>query len=641
MNKLLYRFYVFFITSFILVTTLCQYETYAQNSLKEKLNILFISSYNSYFISFDDQVKGIKAGFNNDINLRVEYMDSKVLENKESEENFYNLLKYSFESYEKFDAIIAGDDYALKFCLKYRNDLFTGIPISFLGVQKDPIIKEAFQYELVSGVREVESVEENIKLIKKLHPNIKNIIFLNNAGESFYEEITNKYEELTFDKIITKDLSIDSFKKVISYIENNSAIISLYPNEFKNGEWLSTIDVNELIKSVNYEIPIYNVLSYGMGSGSIGGKLISHFNQGKMAAEMALRLINGEEPIDIYIGDDSANEYIFDYKELNRFDINREDIPKNSIIINDPINVIKEYKELVIGIGLTFIALLILIIFLIKYICYKRKYEKQIVIAMNKSEEANKLKTHFISNISHELKTPINVILSAVQLMELTSLKEELSYNKYSVIKENCYRLTRLLNNIIDIQKVELNDIRLNLENINIVSLIENLVLSIIPYAESKNINLIFDTNEEEIITKIDINKIERAILNLISNAIKFSNEDGNVFISLDFEETKFKIIIEDDGIGIHEKDIPRVFDRFTQVDNSLTRNNEGSGIGLSIVKSFIQLHNGKITVESKVNEGTKFIIELPINRVNENEKVKEVNFIDNSTKIELSDIYI
>ncbi|MEN8076162.1 ABC transporter substrate binding protein [Clostridioides difficile] len=641
MNKLLYRFYVFFIMSFILVTTLCQYETYAQNSIKEKLNILFISSYNSYFISFDDQVKGIKAGFNNDINLRVEYMDSKVLENKESEENFYNLLKYSFESYEKFDAIIAGDDYALKFCLKYRNDLFTGIPISFLGIQKDPIIKEAFQYELVSGVKEVESIEENIELIKKFHPNVKKIFFLNNSGDSFYEEITKKYDELTFNKIITEDLSISMFREVISNLDNTSAIISLYPNDFKYGEWLSTTDVNELIKSVNYEIPIYSVLSYGMDSGSIGGKLISHFNQGKMAAEIALRLLNGENPIDIYIGDDSANEYIFDYKELNRFDINRGDIPKNSIIINDPINVIKEYKELVIGIGLTFIALLILIIFLIKYICYKRKYEKQIIIAMNKSEEANKLKTHFISNISHELKTPINVILSAVQLMELTSLKSELNYNKYSVIKENCYRLTRLLNNIIDIQKVELNDIRLNLENINIVNLIEELVLSIVPYAESKNINLIFDTNEEEIITKIDINKIERAILNLISNAIKFSNDDGNVFISLDFEETKFKIIIEDDGIGIHEKDISRVFDRFTQVDNSLTRNNEGSGIGLSIVKSFIQLHNGKITVESKVNEGTKFIIELPINKVNENEKVNEVNFIDNSTKIELSDIYI
>ena len=631
---------------------------YAEETDNKNLNVLFISSYNSNFISFEDQVEGIKSGLHDKVHLRIEYMDFKVLGYEENEERFYNLLKLSFENYEEYDAIIAGDDEALEFCLKYRDDLFKDIPISFLGVQKETLLEEAFKYEKVSGVREMESIESNLELIKKFHPNTENIIFLNDYGDNFYLDIVDKNFNFNFNNIITSNLTINEFKETIKSIENNSVIISLYPDDFKNGEWMKPLNVNELISNIRSDLPIYNVLDYGIGTGSVGGKVINHFRQGKKAGEVVLGLLEGIDERKLYFDNDKANEYIFDYKILRKFNIKTKDLPDNSKIINSPIEVIKEYKILFIALCVVFLVLLLLIVYLIQYINYKKRYEKEILNAKNKAEEASNLKAHFISNISHELKTPINVILCAIQLIELKNLKNNHDNEKknISIVKDNCYRLIRLISNIIDIEKAELNDLKLNLENNNIVTLTEDIVMSVIPYAEKKNLNLIFDTDEEEVLIDIDAIKIERVILNLLSNSIKFSKENGYIGVKISSLDKYVSIVVEDNGLGIAKEELTNIFERFRQVDNSLTRKNEGSGIGLSIVKSLVELHGGEITVQSELNKGTRFIVKLPkemnINknnkciRIEEDKECKEnisdeIRNINYRTKTELSDIYV
>ena len=273
---------------------------------------------------------------------------------------------------------------------------------------------------------------------------------------------------------------------------------------------MKPLNVNELISNIRSDLPIYNVLDYGIGTGSVGGKVINHFRQGKKAGEVVLGLLEGIDERKLYFDNDKANEYIFDYKILRKFNIKTKDLPDNSKIINSPIEVIKEYKILFIALCVVFLVLLLLIVYLIQYINYKKRYEKEILNAKNKAEEASNLKAHFISNISHELKTPINVILCAIQLIELKNLKNNHDNEKknISIVKDNCYRLIRLISNIIDIEKAELNDLKLNLENNNIVTLTEDIVMSVIPYAEKKNLNLIFDTDEEEVMIDIDAIKI-------------------------------------------------------------------------------------------------------------------------------------
>ncbi len=628
---------------------------FAEEDKNEKWNVLFISSYNSNFISFEDQVEGIKAGFKNNVNLRVEYMDINGYYNEQNEEKFYTLLKSSLENYKNYDAIIAGDDEALEFCLKYRNDIFDNTPIAFLGVQKEEVLEEALKYEKVSGVREIESIEENLELIKKFHPDIENIIFLNDKGEHFYEDIVNKNPNLNFKTIITRELSIYEFKKAINNLKDNTAIISLYPSDFKNGEWLKYLDINKLISEINPKIPIYNVLQYGIGSGSLGGKVINHFNQGKMASEVALGLLEGKDPKELYIDTDTANEYIFDYDAMKKLKVKIKDLPQCSRIVNSPLHMVKQYKNVFITLSIIFIILILLILSLIKYIYYKKRYEKEILKAMKEVEEANNLKTNFITNISHELKTPINVILCAIQLLESKGCNNYKNRNTMGIIKDNCYRLTRLINNMIDIEKAELNNLKLSLEEVNIVSLAEELVMSVVPYAEKKNLTLIFDTNEEDVMMSVDISKIERVILNLISNAIKFSRENGEIYVTVTSQDECLEISVEDNGIGIADKHKRDIFKKFVQVDNSLNRKNEGIGVGLSIAQSLVELHNGKITVESEINKGTRFTVILPkeifkYEDSNNDKDLKDSNDMrvieyNESTKFktrtELSDIYM
>ncbi|MDV3427839.1 MAG: PAS domain-containing sensor histidine kinase [Bacillota bacterium] len=266
-----------------------------------------------------------------------------------------------------------------------------------------------------------------------------------------------------------------------------------------------------------------------------------------------------------------------------------------------------------------------------------------------RAEEYESLRTEFFANISHELRTPVNVILSALQLTNSYTTdysSSEAMYKKYMpVMKQNCYRLVRLINNLIDVTKIDAGYLHMNLSNENIVSLIENITLSVAQYTESQGITLIFDTNAEEKIMACDSDKIERIMLNLISNAVKFTKSGGSIFVNLKDRGDKVIISVKDTGIGISEKNQNLIFGRFIQVDKSFARNTEGSGIGLSLVKSLVEMHNGTIAVKSKLNSGSEFIITLPVCLIpsqNNNINTKDFMIQDNVEKIniEFSDIY-
>ena len=634
-------FLLVFINYFLLIQTT---SVFALNNEEKKIEILFISSFDSNFISIEDQLNGIKKELNNNAHIIIEYMNSKTFDSTENEETFYNLLKYSLENYDKIDAVIAGDDDATEFCIKYRDTLFKDIPISFLGVQDFDRLNRALECELVSGVSEVESIRANIELIKTLHPNVDTITFIDTYGILTYEEIVADYPDINFQWILTEDKTLSEVQSILSNLSSNNAVIQLYINKFKDIDTFDRNTINKTIAESCVASPIYSILNYDVGQGSIGGKVINHFIQGQKAGSIALNLLNGYDTKELFIADDEANQYFFDYKALKKFNIKTSDLPEGSVVINHPKELIKEYKNILIASLLLLIGLLGMILVLLWYIVYKKRYEKAILNAMHNAEEASKIKTHFISNISHELKTPINVIMSAIQLINYNT-KESPSYSKnkntLAIIDDNCKRLLRLINNLIDVQKHELDDTKLNLSAVNVVNLIEMLVASVVPYAESKNLNLIFDTNKEDVILKVDADKLERIILNLLSNAIKFSKPNGEIKVTLSFEDCLY-ISVTDNGIGIAQENLNKIFDKFTQLDTSFSRKNEGSGIGLSIVKSFVLLHNGKISVKSELNKGTSFLIELPLTETSniETEDASYDNLSEN-VKIELSDIYI
>lgn len=247
------------------------------------------------------------------------------------------------------------------------------------------------------------------------------------------------------------------------------------------------------------------------------------------------------------------------------------------------------------------------------------------------------------------MRTPLNIIHTTNQLMKVYSDKgiigsKEPNIDKYiNIMNQNCYRLMKLVNNLIDITKIEAGFYILNFKKVNIVNLIENITMSIETYVNNKGIKFIFDTEYEEKTIICDSDAIERIMLNLLSNAIKFSEKGDSIYVNLKIGDGHIYIEVEDTGIGIPKDKLESVFSRFVQVDKSFTRQSEGSGIGLAIVKALVEMHKGTIELISELRIGSKFRISLP-EIVDESIKVEEdydknIESID-KVIIEFSDIY-
>ena len=265
-------------------------------------------------------------------------------------------------------------------------------------------------------------------------------------------------------------------------------------------------------------------------------------------------------------------------------------------------------------------------------------------------EESIKIQDEVFANVSHELKTPLSVIFGTAQLMKhyvnnqsTCDLKSHLLKN-IETINQNCYRFTRLINNIVDLSKMDSGFYKLEMKNHNIVEVVENLVQSVAKYIESKELSIIFDTDSEELFVKCDSEKIERILLNLISNAVKFTDPGGTIHVAVLEKEGHIELSVRDTGVGIEKKYLDSIFKRYHQVDKTLSRNAEGSGIGLALVKSLVELHGGRITVESQRKIGSTFTIELPYQEIGgkvemdrKGESCTSADLVD----IEFSDIYI
>lgn len=250
-----------------------------------------------------------------------------------------------------------------------------------------------------------------------------------------------------------------------------------------------------------------------------------------------------------------------------------------------------------------------------------------------------KLKNNFFRNLSHELKTPLNLIFSSLQMMEMYNKDNQKMEEYIDITKQNSYRLMRIINNLLDLNKIENDSFNLNLENVDIIELSRNLKNSIKCHVKNENKDLVFKPYTDSKIIACDSYKIERALLNFLSNAIKFTNENDKISIIIEKNENYIDIIIKDTGIGMKEEKKDIIFEEFGQIDDSLSRNHEGTGLGLSISKSIIELHDGKIEMESQYRKGTTFTIKLPDKHL-KNEKIKnnyqnEINLI----KLELSDV--
>lgn len=258
------------------------------------------------------------------------------------------------------------------------------------------------------------------------------------------------------------------------------------------------------------------------------------------------------------------------------------------------------------------------------------------------------LKDDFLTLVSHEFKTPLTVIGTAIQAMELFCGSElsDKAKRYISTIKQNSMRQLRLVSNLLDITRGTADQIRLHKRNVDIVSITRMITDSVKIYASQKNLQISFETDMKSKIMYIDDEKYERILLNILSNAIKFTPKGKSVQVRLTMEGGYVNISVKDEGVGIPKDKLDIIFERFGQVDNSLSRQAEGSGIGLFLVKMFVERMGGTISVSSKPYEGATFVVKLPDTGTESITSDDEYGEVDNKRitqmmNIEFSDIYL
>lgn len=566
--------------------------------------------YLSQQFSSDNSLKlytEILSSVNND----EEYMD------KEAELLF---MKYAKN---KFNLILCLDDESIEFVAKYYNNkALYNTPIAYCGVN-DLSKLNRYPYNFFTGVLESPNLRLLIDSILSTYPETTNInIVLDETISSeqikklFYNISPYYSSQVKFNYISSNNIEDISFALSSKGNDCPSILVGNFNNASNTS--INPEDTVTILKK-SYSGPLYTLNHAYIGKGALGGYLLSPENHGKLAYEVATRILNGDPLHSISPILDLDYMFIFDLKEVSYNGVDRKTLPKSSIYVNDNwIN--RKFSAPVVL--LLLIVLFIVIILMMFFAIKKTENEKKANLAKARYNEAmvnDKIKTEFITNFSHEIRTLLNVMLSSLQLLDIYKdngkiiFTDDKDATKLSYIRRNGLRLLKLINNLIDITKLESGFYHTEFEVQNIVDIIEDITLSVVEYAEAKNITIIFDTNDEEFLMPVDVEKLDRITLNLLSNAIKFTPSGGCVYVTLTCNNDTIDISVKDTGVGISKEEQALIFNRFIQASNTNSASTSGSGIGLSLVKSLTELLDGTITLNSELNMGSEFIITLPV----------------------------
>ena len=507
------------------------------------------------------------------------------------------------------------------------------------------ILKDITQTTLIQNkLEESENMYKNLMDVLNegviIHDN-KNIKYINDKGleildiniskkEIFIEDIKNIVSKKFREKFLSNIQLVISRKeeKVINKIELiNGRIVELVTTNIKlNAEDLLisiVIDITELentIMNIEQSEKTYKLLLQTLPEGIVivNPTTKKHIYRN----EASIRMLKT-------IGLEKLNESIKTYlKEENYGNFRRFTIDKlNNVDIS--LAIVKREEE----------GSLIVVFRMLDCEFKSTQLEKE----LNRIKEKNKFKTEFLSNVAYDIKKPINKIFETNNnLIENKGKYNSENINNHTrLVKQNCYRLIRLLSNVEYVSRIDNGTCTLELRKCDIVKLLENIVKISKTYTDKKGIDISFKSEVNKKILSLDIDKVEKIILNILSNAIKFTDTGGRIDINLYMENEQVCISIKDTGIGIPKDKTEVIFENFEQLDTTLSRGCEGTGMGLSVVKKLANLNNIKINVESELNKGSEFIITLPNNIVSKNIKLQDKFAQDEKIDIEFSDIYL
>ena len=603
-------------------------SSHSVNAKTEK-RILIINSYHTSFGWTDSLNSGIISALNTGefhFEVYIEDLDSKRNITTPFQEEFANFLKKKYQNVQ-IDIILVTDNNALLFMEKYHSDIFPNIPIVFCGINNQYVFKEGF-----TGVIEEVDLQSNFKLIKKFHPDITKVYVVldrTTTGNLLRKQVESYLKDFedTFKIEILSDFTLDELVNFTSKLDKNSVILFLIFNVDSRGDYYRHIDPVKCI-SEKSSVPIYGPWDFYLNNGIVGGKIIVGSSHGYLAGEIALDILQGKNPklISPAIG---PTQYYFCHRKLRQHGIKKSKLPDSAVIINSPYELIRKYWDIVVSVIATLVILVVVIFMLLYIIWLKRKrlnlerqyseelYKQQVLLeeAKLKAEESNHLKSAFLANMSHEIRTPMNGIVGFSKLLkQRPDLPKEKVDRYVDIITSNSKVLLNLINDIIDISKIEANQILIGNKTCDLNELLTDLYFL---FGSEKNrfkksgIDIRLRCPENSVVTELDPDRLRQVLMNLINNALKFTNT-GSIEFGYELNGELIKFFVNDTGIGIDKSNVDVIFERFRQVDNSVTRVYGGSGLGLAICKGIVAKMGGEIGVESELGVGSKFWFTIP-----------------------------
>ncbi len=589
---------------------------------QETRSVFFISSYHPGFNSFPEQVGGIlnaleEAGFTSlEMEFNLDFMDAKRLPSPEHRAVFRQRLVHNLDR-SRPDVLIVGDDDAFEFAVAERRGLFDGIPIVFLGVNNEEAAKKADTYPQVTGIVEKPSIEENIDFALGMADTDGRVAVITDDSRTgrlhriqFMQTAAFRRNPERFRFLSLSDMTHAELDKAVASLTPDAPIFLMTAFRDLAGDERRIEDAAGTLAALA-PAPIVHPWSASIGHGSLGGKVVSHFNQGKQAGRIAAQILNGVPPESIPVVRESPNLFLFDYRVMDRFGIRESDLPPEATILNRPQSGLAPYWPWLGGAAI-FVALQSAgIMFLMRANRARNR-------ALQEANRASRAKSEFLAMMSHEFRTPLNAILGFSDVLR-QQLFGHLGEDRYRGYADDIYlsgsHMLRLVEDILDLSALEAKEREIKREPIDVGELMEESRRAVAGLAQEGGISLTVAPPQTQEPLLADRRAMLQILLNLLSNAIKFTPKGGTVDVRVERGPDDWVLRVADTGIGIPENQLAVVTEPFRQAHgNAYIANHDkkGTGLGLAIVSALVTLHEGSIDLESRAGQGTTVLVRIP-----------------------------
>ena len=501
--------------------------------------------------------------------------------------------------------LLPGDTVDLKTWMPESVDFFTDFPSS--------PIKTGFVYEY--------DVEANINMIKQMYPGTKNIAFVSDnsyggvAMQAYVVKEMQKFPELNLILLDGRVNTIYTICDRLHELPENTAILM--------GTWRVDMNDGYFMRNATYAmmeaaptLPTFSLSSVGLGYWAVAGVVPAYRALGKEMARQSYRLLTDPQDGNTHM-EVIPNETILDGKLVKEKKLNITGLPQPVKMLNVTPSFYEQYKYHIWSVGAVLLVLLGGLFVSLYFYYHTKKLKDELEVsegalreAKDRAEESSRLKSAFLANMSHEIRTPLNAIVGFSDVLSAGGASEEEQRGYFEIIRTNSDLLLRLINDILDVSRLEADRVILSLESCNVVQICQQVVASVAQARRSTN-QFLFECEREVVEMRTDVQRLQQVVINLLSNADKFTKE-GTITLKLELDTARNVAVfsVTDTGCGIPLDKQKRVFERFEKLNEYV----QGTGLGLSICKLTVEKWGGEIWIDPAYTDGARFMFTHPMN---------------------------